>query len=196
MMLTGIAIARPVAVVMSAALMPPAPVATAAAPQSGISPARVDASYQITLNGFDLGTFRFQSNVGRTEYTLASVTCSCGNTFTNFGSMATHFSSTHSARGLDVAFAAHLITVPDLNLHLGAAHRAELLRRFDGRVDAALAAYNAGSRPALRWLERPDAADPDQFIELITYPQTRGYVRSVLRNRDLYRALYGSNDGR
>ena len=95
-----------------------------------------------------------------------------------------------TARGLDVAFAPGWITVPDLNLHLGAAHLAELLRRFGGRVEAALAAYNAGGRPAARWLERPEAADPDQFIELISYPQTRGYVRSVLRNRDLYRALY------
>ncbi|MGH7700489.1 MAG: lytic transglycosylase domain-containing protein, partial [Gemmatimonadales bacterium] len=95
-----------------------------------------------------------------------------------------------TARGLDLAFAPDWITVPDLNLHLGAAHLAALLRRFDGRVEPALAAYNAGSRPVNRWLARPEASDPDQFIELITYPQTRGYVRSVLRNRDLYRSLY------
>ncbi len=39
-------------------------------PASAISPVRVDASYKITLNGFDLGDFRFKSNVGRTSYTL------------------------------------------------------------------------------------------------------------------------------
>jgi soluble lytic murein transglycosylase len=94
------------------------------------------------------------------------------------------------ARGLDVSFAPGWLAVPDLNLHLGAAHLAALLRRYDGRVEVALAAYNAGSRPAGRWLARPEAADPDQFVELITYPETRGYVRSVLRNRELYRALY------
>ena len=93
------------------------------------------------------------------------------------------------ARGLDVAFYPDWITVPDLNLHLGAAHLAELLRRF-GRVDAAIAAYNAGPSPVRRWLEREGAADPDRFIELIPYPETRGYVRSLLRNRELYRALY------
>ena len=94
------------------------------------------------------------------------------------------------ARGLDVAFYPEWITVPDLNLHLGAAHLAELIRRF-GRVDAALAAYNAGPSPVRRWLARAGAADPDRFIELIPYPETRGYVRSLLRNRELYRALYG-----
>ena len=93
------------------------------------------------------------------------------------------------ARGLDVAFYPDWITVPDLNLHLGAAHLAELLKRF-GRVDAAIAAYNAGPQPVRRWLEHAGSVDPDRFIELIPYPETRGYVRSLLRNRELYRALY------
>jgi len=81
--------------------------------------------------------------------------------------------------------------VPDLNLHLGAAHLDELLRRFGGRVDAAVAAYNAGVTPVTRWLARAATTDVDQFVELIPYQETRGYVRSVLRNREVYRALYG-----
>jgi len=97
-----------------------------------------------------------------------------------------------TARGLDVTFYPEWITVPDLNLHLGAAHLQELLQRFGGRVDAAAAAYNAGTAPVKRWLERPGADDPDEFIELIPYQETRGYVRAVLRNRELYRALYVS----
>jgi soluble lytic murein transglycosylase len=95
-----------------------------------------------------------------------------------------------AARGLDVTLYPEWLTVPDLNLHLGASHLAELLRRFGGRVEVAVAAYNAGAAPVARWLSRPGAGDPDQFIELIPFPETRGYVRSVLRNRDLYRALY------
>jgi soluble lytic murein transglycosylase len=98
-----------------------------------------------------------------------------------------------TARGLDVTFYPEWITVPDLNLHLGAAHLAELLKRF-GRLEGAVAAYNAGPSPVRRWLERYGTADPDQFIELIPYPETRGYVRSVLRNRELYRALYAPNN--
>jgi peptidoglycan lytic transglycosylase len=94
------------------------------------------------------------------------------------------------ARSLDVTFYPEWITVPDLNLHLGAAHLAELLRRYGGRVEVAAAAYNAGTTPVARWLTRPGAEDPDQFIELIPYLETRGYVRAVLRNRELYRALY------
>jgi soluble lytic murein transglycosylase len=96
-----------------------------------------------------------------------------------------------TARGLDVTFYPEWITVPDLNLHLGAAHLAELLRRFS-RLETAIAAYNAGASPVRRWLERDGADDPDQFIELIPYPETRGYVRSVIRNRELYRILYAT----
>jgi soluble lytic murein transglycosylase len=97
-----------------------------------------------------------------------------------------------TARGLDVTFYPEWITVPDLNLHLGAAHLQELLQRFGGRVELAAAAYNAGAAPVTRWLGRPGTTDPDEFIELIPYQETRGYVRSVLRNRELYRALYAT----
>jgi len=95
-----------------------------------------------------------------------------------------------TARGLDVTFYPEWITVPDLNLHLGAAHLQELLQRFDGRVEVAAAAYNAGGAAVARWLSRPGAADPDEFVELIPFQETRGYVRAVLRNREVYRALY------
>ncbi len=98
--------------------------------------------------------------------------------------------ATQVARHLEVPFEADWLVVPDLNLHLGAAHLARLLRRYDGRIDAALAAYNAGTRPVDAWLRRPGADDPDAFLEAIPYRETRGYVRAVLRNRWLYAALY------
>lgn len=54
------------------ALLSGTPVATAAAgnQDQGLTPVRVDADYKITLNGFDLGAFKFKSNVGRTKYSL------------------------------------------------------------------------------------------------------------------------------
>jgi soluble lytic murein transglycosylase len=97
-----------------------------------------------------------------------------------------------AARGLDVTYYPEWLTVPDLNLHLGASHLAMLLQRYRGRVEVAIAAYNAGVAPVDRWLARPGAEDPDQFVEQIPYSETRTYVRSVLRNRAIYRALYGS----
>jgi soluble lytic murein transglycosylase len=83
-----------------------------------------------------------------------------------------------------------LLVVPDANLHIGAAHFASLLERYDGDVIPALAAYNAGGTPVRRWLRYPEAGDPVRFVERIPYSETRGYLRTVLRNRSLYRALY------
>ncbi|MBI3081654.1 MAG: lytic transglycosylase domain-containing protein, partial [Gemmatimonadetes bacterium] len=95
-----------------------------------------------------------------------------------------------TASRLGVPWRDRLLTVPDANLHLGAAHLAMLLRRYRGAVVTALAAYNAGARPVERWARMPDARDPFWFVEGIPYPETRGYVRSVVRNRALYEALY------
>jgi soluble lytic murein transglycosylase len=81
------------------------------------------------------------------------------------------------------------VEVADANLHLGTTHLAGLLKRY-GRVGPALAAYNAGGRPVARWLQYPEAGDTYRFVERIPYVETRGYVRTVLRNQALYRALY------
>lgn len=68
------------------------------------------------------------------------------------------------------------------------------MSRFDGAVVPAVAAYNAGGTPVVRWLAFPEAGDPALFVERIPYSETRGYVRTVLRNRALYRALYPPDD--
>jgi len=95
-----------------------------------------------------------------------------------------------TASRLGVPWTERLLTTPDANLHLGAAHLSMLLRRYRGAIVTALAAYNAGGRPVDRWSRLPDARDPFWFVEGIPYPETRGYVRSVVRNRALYQALY------
>ncbi len=98
--------------------------------------------------------------------------------------------ATHLARRLGVEWDDAFLTVADANVHIGAAHLASLLQQFDGALVPSLAAYNAGSRPVRRWLRYPEAADPFLFVERIPYDETRGFVRSVLRNYVLYRALY------
>lgn len=94
------------------------------------------------------------------------------------------------ARKLRVEWNERLLVVADANLHIGATHLASLLGRYDGDVVPALAAYNAGATPVRRWLRYPEAKDPVSFVERIPYSETRGYLRTVLRNRSLYRALY------
>lgn len=79
---------------------------------------------------------------------------------------------------------------PETNIKLGAFYLAELVARFDGRLSAAIASYNAGPNAVSEWLEKPEAGEDDVWVESIPYDQTRGYVKRVLRSYHAYRVLY------
>ena len=82
-----------------------------------------------------------------------------------------------------------LLYEPDVNLQIGVNHLRSML---SGRpIVRALAAYNAGDGRVARWSRKAGTDDPEVFVERIPFAETRDYVRIVLRNRDLYRALYG-----
>ena len=83
---------------------------------------------------------------------------------------------------------------PEVNVHLGTRFLAELFERYDGDVPLFLSAYNAGPTRANRWRRLPEASDPARFTERIPFTETRGYVKNVVRNRALYRWLYGDGD--
>ena len=54
----------------------------------------------------------------------------------------------------------------------------------------ALAAYNAGENAVDKWQRRYTDVEDDEFVESISYRETRGYVKRVLQNRRIYQALY------
>ncbi|UCG86301.1 MAG: transglycosylase SLT domain-containing protein [Gemmatimonadota bacterium] len=94
------------------------------------------------------------------------------------------------AQRLGIRWDRRLLTVADANLHLGAVHFANLLERYGGAVEPALAAYNAGGTPVRRWLRNPGSDDAVRFVAQVSYPETQGYLRTVTRNHALYQALY------
>jgi len=79
----------------------------------------------------------------------------------------------------------------DFNVPVGTCHLGYLLEKQGGRLVYVLGEYNAGPGPLARWkANNPDVPD-DVFVECITYPETRNYVKRVLRNYKVYRDLYG-----
>lgn len=80
---------------------------------------------------------------------------------------------------------------PELNIRLGAHHLKGLLQRYDQSHTRALAAYNAGKEAVERWTQNHESMDDLEFIERISYRETRRYVKAVLRNYHAYRTLYG-----
>ncbi|HYM70692.1 MAG TPA: transglycosylase SLT domain-containing protein, partial [bacterium] len=81
------------------------------------------------------------------------------------------------------------LTDSQTNVLLGTTVLAELLRQF-GRVDLAVAAYNAGPEAVKRWQGQRAGADAASFDETIPYPETRAYVKVVLQSAAIYRWLY------
>jgi len=79
---------------------------------------------------------------------------------------------------------------PAENLALGTVYLRKLLDRYGGNLPRALAAYNAGEAAVDKWQRRYPDVDDDEFVESISYRETRGYVKRVLQNRRIYRALY------
>ena len=77
-----------------------------------------------------------------------------------------------------------------VSLELGTSHLRAALQEYSS-LPRALAAYNAGGSRVRRWVRRRGASDPELFIERIPFTETRDYVRIVMHNAEMYRALYG-----
>lgn len=75
---------------------------------------------------------------------------------------------------------------PELNLELGIAHLRHELDDHGGIAYEAIAAYNAGPAPVMRWNRDRPGFDPDFWIETVTYKETREYVARVLAFSVIY----------
>lgn len=78
---------------------------------------------------------------------------------------------------------------PSINIRLGTAYLSDLLRRFGGHLEPALAAYNAGISRADRWWAR-SSKDPELFVEEIPFTETRLYIKRIYSNRRMYGLLH------
>lgn len=80
---------------------------------------------------------------------------------------------------------------PNLNIQLGIQYLGQLTRRYGTNQPHVLISYNAGPQVLNKWLKRfQNLDDQDVFIESIPYPETRLYVKKVLRNYNIYKILY------
>ncbi len=86
-----------------------------------------------------------------------------------------------------------LVGDTDYSIRLGMSEISSHLVRYGGSLPLAIAAYNAGPGNATRWARangdpRLPGTDPIDWIERITFPETRNYVARVLENAGAYRA--------
>jgi len=79
---------------------------------------------------------------------------------------------------------------PIVSVRFGAYYLAKNRDLFDGNLYAGLAAYNAGPGNAIVWNELA-GKDPDLFLEIIRFEETRNYIRYIYEIFNTYRTLYG-----
>ncbi|MBP7710267.1 MAG: lytic transglycosylase domain-containing protein [Rickettsiales bacterium] len=89
-----------------------------------------------------------------------------------------------------------LATDIQYNVRLGSHYIKKLIDRFDGSEMLAIASYNAGPNATQRWIN--EFYDPRKekdldmvvdWIELITYSETRNYVQRIMENLIVYKYL-------
>jgi soluble lytic murein transglycosylase len=78
---------------------------------------------------------------------------------------------------------------PQMNIKLGTRYLKQMLDRFGGVQEYALAAYNAGDSRVVDWEAAGPYSGMDEFVESIPFTQTREYVEAILRNEETYRAI-------
>jgi soluble lytic murein transglycosylase len=83
---------------------------------------------------------------------------------------------------------------PDRNVQVASWYIGRLHQKFRGQVPLAAGSYNSGPRPVMRWIERNGERPMDEFIELVSYTQTREYMKLVTGAYARYLYLYAGQD--
>jgi soluble lytic murein transglycosylase len=78
---------------------------------------------------------------------------------------------------------------PEMNIRLGTRYLRQMLDKFGGVQEYALAAYNAGDGRVVDWQSAGPYNGIDEFVESIPFTQTREYVEAISRNEETYRAI-------
>ena len=87
-------------------------------------------------------------------------------------------------------FSSDQLLVADTNLRLGTRYFRQIVDHYDGQVEYALAAYNAGVDRVNDWRKNGNFADVEEFVESIPFTETREYVQAIMRNAVIYKLLY------
>lgn len=87
-------------------------------------------------------------------------------------------------------FSSDQLLVADTNLRLGTRYFRHIVDHYDGQVEYALAAYNAGVDRVSDWRKNEKFADVEEFVESIPFTETREYVQAIMRNAVIYKLLY------
>jgi soluble lytic murein transglycosylase len=94
------------------------------------------------------------------------------------------------AEELELTLAPGDAYVPETSIRMGAWLLSFLISYFEGDVELAIPAYNAGAGSVEYWQADPLVTNRDDLLRWIGYNETRLYLKRVALSYEIYRALY------
>ncbi len=79
---------------------------------------------------------------------------------------------------------------PEVNVQIGCWYISKLLEQYQGDLETALAAYNAGTGNVAKWRSDTRYSSDGQRIDHIPFKETELYVERVLFHYKVYKCLY------
>ena len=79
---------------------------------------------------------------------------------------------------------------PEINIEMGINYLDQQLNNFDQNLIYCLGAYNGGPGSMSSWIYRFGDKSSDEFIEHITFLETKEYIKKVIGNYYFYGMLY------
>lgn len=82
------------------------------------------------------------------------------------------------------------IYIPENNIRAGSYYYESLKKVLGSKDLYAISAYNGGIGSVTTWFSKLIYSDTDEFVEQIPYPETKNYVKKVLRTYWVYGNIY------
>ena len=91
---------------------------------------------------------------------------------------------------LGLEYTNDLLYDPELNIETGSWYIGKLLAKFKMQIPFGAGSFNSGPRPVMKWLDKNGERPVDEFVELVSYRQTREYMKKVTETYARYLYLY------
>jgi len=87
-------------------------------------------------------------------------------------------------------FSESMLHDPQISIKMGSYYISRMLSNFENNKYYALGAYNGGPGAMQRWISKYGSLDIDEFIESLTYDETKNYIKKVMASYFIYDLLY------
>ncbi|MHB1276502.1 MAG: tetratricopeptide repeat protein, partial [Candidatus Humimicrobiaceae bacterium] len=91
---------------------------------------------------------------------------------------------------IGINFSESILHDPETSITMGSYYISQMLSNFENNKYYALGAYNGGPGAMQRWISKYGGLDIDEFIESLTYDETKNYIKKVMTSYFIYDLLY------